>query len=1673
MCKKTLQLAAIMRRSPAVVFLLSFVTLAGAQVGNVQTRPERGFLPSGSYTIGDIESINATNGNLLLMIPVAKLPPGRAGHDAGVSLVYNSALYDVSLDFLTHTSPPYGTFLTQSLERSEYGGWQYGFHYGLLFEQRELSESLNCSGGDENRFIYKMSLLLPDGSVRLLRLKGQEDPTNTGFYNLGPWGKRSPCYSQELVSSNLTYFTTDGSFIRVELPADGTAWYSKQWTICFPDGRRVQGYSDQAAKIIDRNGNEIQIINGTLSNGHPGTKLRDALNREIEIDYDASQSTGLYDYVRWTGFGANLETRITWDWLSLRNFQYPCTDEYHYCTAYIAHPIISEIRLPASGSGKPQLSYTFAYSGDSYSGYGEIKSITTPSTAQAVYDWKMEGLSVAQIGPIENAVTRKEQKYNEKYDSTTNLLTEVTTYSFTNTSSTFTHPDGGTTTSYFFDPKILSSPQRGLVYKIANPDGSVLERQWYRNKPYYVTASNDPGNPYVKTEVLSIPASGGGLTLANAKQFSYDKNGNVVELKEYDWGTVGTIPRDGYGRITGPPTNATLKRTSSSSYFNATPTAGDGTEYVPDNSLAYWYGGAPRFLRATKETRLLDGSTNKAVTQFVYDNASTTANLTQSWQWDSTKGSYTTGSTLTTGNAILTSHQYDSYGNRTQTTDPNGNVSKISYDGNSLYPATRYDAFGSTVQRQFNLAYHFATGLLTQSVDADNTITTNFSYDYLGRPTLVQEAYGVSEQRNTETDYQDDLRRVITRQGPLPSTTAKLVTVKHYDPLGRIRLTQRLENNLSESETSDTTGRKAQARYRFVSDGSVELVSNPYRASSSGGASGEETMGWTLTKRDRGGRVVSVKTYPGTNPPSPWGTNSAHTGDSTFSFDSNVTTIKDQALKERRNTIDGLGRLVTVLEAGSYTTNYTFDVLDNLTFVNQSGQTRSFAYSSLSRLTSATNPESGTTSYSYDNNGNLARKVDARNITTCFGTWNGSTCNSGIDVGYDRLNRVLRKQYSDLTPPVIYTYDTATNGKGLLRSAANSESTANYTAYDKLARVTASNQVTSGNTYSMTYSWDIADNLRSMTFPSSRTLTWSYDNAARTTGITGTKSGEANKTYASGIGYAPHDGLASLAMGNSMAETWNYNSRLQPRQVSAVRSGTTHLSLGFFYCGSQVHTCSDNNGNMRIQTLGIPGQSWTQSFGYDGVNRLSSVSETGGAGWSQSFGYDTWGNRWVSAYTNLVPQPQTPATSSWYNTANNRLKSAGYDLAGNQTTLGALTMMYDAEGRTTQAQKSVVGQSWTTQYKYDGDGRRVKKLDAAGATTVFVYDATGNLAAEYYSGSVTATKGVDYLTADHLGSTRMISNESGTIVARRDYQPFGEEIPSSIGGRPGLYDTQTEIKQQFTGKERDAETGLDYFESRYFSAVQGRFTSTDPIISGLHKLSDPQDWNLYSYARSNPLRFTDPTGEIIEEQIDDEYKKRYDRWKKEYLSTAAGRKQWDKYANDPSITLTITFDKAKKQGAEAGNYQWDSAGNLRAATITLGPKLDSGFPSSVSYPITSSLQGASVSGTVLAVTKFAHEFGHVNRTGQENAALYQLQNQLIPQYNSLFFSIGRNPSHPGLRALEQQMGGTPIDISIGREHWAEANTVPYLRDRFPAKSMPKQIKQAIENYQKTYPGRVP
>jgi RHS repeat-associated protein len=75
-------------------------------------------------------------------------------------------------------------------------------------------------------------------------------------------------------------------------------------------------------------------------------------------------------------------------------------------------------------------------------------------------------------------------------------------------------------------------------------------------------------------------------------------------------------------------------------------------------------------------------------------------------------------------------------------------------------------------------------------------------------------------------------------------------------------------------------------------------------------------------------------------------------------------------------------------------------------------------------------------------------------------------------------------------------------------------------------------------------------------------------------------------------------------------------------------------------------------------------------------------------------------------------------------------------------------------------------------------------------------------------------------------------------------------------GMPCVYDGRAKL---FTGKERDAETGLDYFGARYFSGAQGRFTSPDPLMASAN-VADPQSWNRYSYAGNNPLRYVDPLG---------------------------------------------------------------------------------------------------------------------------------------------------------------------------------------------------------------------
>ena len=186
--------------------------------------------------------------------------------------------------------------------------------------------------------------------------------------------------------------------------------------------------------------------------------------------------------------------------------------------------------------------------------------------------------------------------------------------------------------------------------------------------------------------------------------------------------------------------------------------------------------------------------------------------------------------------------------------------------------------------------------------------------------------------------------------------------------------------------------------------------------------------------------------------------------------------------------------------------------------------------------------------------------------------------------------------------------------------------------------------------------------------------------------------------------------------------------------------------------------------------------------------------------------------------------------------------------------------IYEADNKQIEVKDSQQNIIW--QYRYDGDGRRIKKhVPSTGEVTVFVYSAVGQLVAEYSTVQTQDPK-VSYTTADHLGSPRILTEENGPPLSRRDFHPFGEEIHTSERSTALGYQPD-DIRQKFTSYLRDSETDLDFAQARMYSRLTGRFISPDPLYFQVTMVLDPQLFNLYVYVKNNPVRLIDPTGESV------------------------------------------------------------------------------------------------------------------------------------------------------------------------------------------------------------------
>jgi YD repeat-containing protein len=622
-----------------------------------------------------------------------------------------------------------------------------------------------------------------------------------------------------------------------------------------------------------------------------------------------------------------------------------------------------------------------------------------------------------------------------------------------------------------------------------------------------------------------------------------------------------------------------------------------GANPISDRTLSYgsYSGGSCLSLGTYINNRVCSAVTkNGTGTIFAQTNNTYDAN-----------GNLTTVSSLVSGSTYLTSSaSHNSNGTLHTTTDPNGNITTLNYDGscNSILSTSTKFPTVNGVTATTSQTWDCNGGVRTSSTDANGNPTT-YSYvnpstgvaDPLWRLTKVTYPHGGI----TTTTYNTGATLPWSVSTSKPITSGNnLNNTAIYDGFGRVKQTQ-LTSDPDGVDYVDTT-------YDLLER--TATVSNPHRSGSL------PTDGVATYSYDVLNRVLSVLQPDGSQ--------------ASTVYNNNCATATDEAGKARKSCVDGLGRLTGVWEDPSglnYETDYGYDALSNLLSVTQKGsnpanaRVRTFLYDGLSRLTSATNPESGATNYSYDGDGNLTSKqaplpnqTGASTVTTTY--------------VYDALSRLTKKSYSDsFTPTALFAYDNATITTGCpsdsppgqtdlypvgRRTSMCDASGGTTWIHDKMGRVQSERRSISGvhGDYD-TDTFNLDGSIASLT-ALGYGIGYTYNNAGHE--ITVKNFADPNN-YVTAATYAPFGALATATMGaKPITVTDSYNKRLQPLTWLASTTSATILSLTYnFGLGT------NDNGNVLQITNNRDGNR-TLNFMYDSLNRIQQAY-TNGTNWGETF----------------------------------------------------------------------------------------------------------------------------------------------------------------------------------------------------------------------------------------------------------------------------------------------------------------------------------------------------------------------------------------------------------------------------------------------------------------------
>ncbi len=568
----------------------------------------------------------------------------------------------------------------------------------------------------------------------------------------------------------------------------------------------------------------------------------------------------------------------------------------------------------------------------------------------------------------------------------------------------------------------------------------------------------------------------------------------------------------------------------------------------------------------------------------------------------------------------------------------------------------------------------------------------------------------------------------------------------------------------------------------------------------------------------------------------------------------NVTAEIDGNTNKTQYVYDARNRQTSVIDAlnPSGTTTTEYDDVGNVTSIKDPvNNTTQFVYDARNWLKSETNQLNKTRSFEYDKVGNRTQITDRNNRTRSF--------------TYDALNRETAENWLNATNTPIRTITSTYDAASQLTSVKDPDSTYQFSYDPKGRQIGVDNTGTPGvPNVLLNYTYDDEDNLLSVkdtiNGAAKGNTAYSYDTLNRVSRITQSGNGVASKRVDFG-----YDDIGQIKSVN----------RYSDLSGSQLVRGTTYTydaknRLDILSHGSGVSYDFDyDNGNRITKITDVDG---VTNYTYDKNNQLTVANHSNSNKPDEGFSYDANGNR----------------NSSGYQTGtNNRLNSDGkynyaYDDEGNlirRTEISSNKVTeYEWDYRNRLAgvvDKNVAGNvTQEVGFKYDSQNRRISKK-VGNAETRFVYDrdnvlfdftASGSnqpvLDQRYFYGTgvdqilaqESANGSVLWALSDQLGTVKDWVNNGGSVANHVVYGSFGQVVSQSnpaFGSRYG-----------FTGREFDAETGLSYYRSRYYSPGIGRFIGEDAIGFGAG------DANLYRYVGNRPVDNVDPFGLVVKGLFD-------------------------------------------------------------------------------------------------------------------------------------------------------------------------------------------------------------